>query len=100
MGYRAPFPPELEQVEYVKLYFHLEICDSFDLPALALLQLRRELLQALKILSAQNSVDFVGSLDKLIKPDLPTDPVLLRQTQKAPPALVMSPDFSQFGLIK
>ncbi|MCK5914188.1 MAG: CRISPR system precrRNA processing endoribonuclease RAMP protein Cas6 [Desulfuromusa sp.] len=100
MGYRAPFPPELEQVEYVKLYFHLEICDSFDLPALALLQLRRELLQALKILSAQNSVDFVRSLDKLIKPDLPTDPVLLRQIQKPPPALVISADISQFGLIK
>ena len=100
MGYYAPFPAELQQVEYVKLYFHLEISAYFDLPVLGLLQLRRELLQAFKHLSAQGKSDCVTELKQLLQPDLPDDPVLLRQIQRPAPPLVISPDISQHGLIE
>ncbi len=100
MGYQAPFPAELQQVEYVKLYFHLEICRYFDLPALGLLQLRRELLQALKTLPVKDNREDVRKLRNLLQPKLPSDPVLLKQIQKPAPALIMSPDISQHGLIE
>jgi len=100
VGYRAPFPAELNQVEYVKLYFHLEIVGSFNLPVYGLLQLRRELLQSLKSLSVQHGEDFSGQLKQLLQPDLSDDPVLLRQIQKPPPAVVFSPDSSQHGLFE
>ena len=100
MGYYAPFPPELQQVEYVKLFFHLETSTYFDLPVLGLLQLRRELLQALKNLSGQGERVFVSELKQLLQPDLPGDPVLLRQIQQPAPPLVISPDISQNGLIE
>jgi len=98
--YQAPFPAALEQVEYVKLYFHLEINGDFDLPALGLLQLRRELLQALKSLPEQGENNFVSQLKQLLQPDLPDNPVLLQQIQKPAPALILSPDISQYGLIE
>ncbi|MDA3903036.1 MAG: CRISPR system precrRNA processing endoribonuclease RAMP protein Cas6 [Desulfuromusa sp.] len=100
MVYHAPFPADLQQVEYVKLYFHLEINHYFDLPVLGLLQLRRELLQALKTIPDQNKNGFVEQLKQLLQPDLPDDPVLLRQIQKPAPALVISPDITQYGLIE
>lgn len=100
MGYHAPFPAELQQVEYVKLYFHLEISNYFDLPFLGLLQLRRELLQTLGAFSAQGGDSFPGGTRQLLQPDLPSDPVLLRQIQKPAPSVVISPDVSQYGLME
>ena len=100
MGYQVPFPAELEQVEYVKLFFHLEICDYFDLPALGLLQLRRELLQVLRVLQDQKKKDIVSQLRQLLQPTLSENSVLLRKTQKLSPAVVFSPDISQRGLIE
>ncbi len=97
MGYRAPFPVVLQQVEYAKLYFHLEIDTYFDLPLLGLLQLRRELMQAMKSLSVD---DDISQLKQLLQPDLSSDPVVLRQVQKPAPALVISPDISCHGLIE
>jgi len=92
LGYRAPFPAELSQVEYVKLYFHLNLSDSFTLPTLGLLQLRRELLQALKTLPMPQGDNFSRQLKQLLQPAIPDDPILLRQIQKPAPALVISPD--------
>ena len=100
MGYRAPFPAELSRVEYVKLYFHLEIRSSFNLPPYGLLQLRRELLQVLKTLSAQQGEEFFGQLKQLLQPDFSADPVLRRQVQKPPPAVVFSPESTQHGLFE
>ena len=100
MGYNAPFPAELQQVEYVKLYFHLEISSYFDLPFLGLLQLRRELLQALRTFPAQERSGFVSGLKQLLQPSLPNDPALLRQIQKPAPAMVISPEVSRSGLIE
>ncbi len=100
MGYCAPFPTELQQVEYVKLYFHLEIDSYFDLPVLGLLQLRRELLQTLGAMPDHDKSDVVRPLRQLLQPDLSDDPVLRRQIQKPTPALVISPDISLHGLIE
>lgn len=100
MSYQAPFPAELEQVEYVKLYFHLEVRDHFDLPALALLRLRRELFQALKTLQDLGDTGVVSQLQQLLQPSLPADPVLLRRIQKPAPAIILSPDISMQGLFK
>ena len=99
MGYRAPFPAELSQVEYVKLYFHLDLRDPFNLPDLGLLQLRRELLSALKTLPMPQGDNFSRQLKQLLHPDLPDDPILLRQIQKPTPALVISPDPLQQGTL-
>ena len=90
MGYQVPFPSELQQVEYVKLYFQLELVTSLKLPALALLQLRRELLQALRSFPELNA-DFFRQVQQLLSPALATDPVIQRLVQKPAPALVISP---------
>ncbi len=100
MGYQSPFPQQMQQIEYVKLYFHLEICHYFDLPPLGLLQLRRELLRALKSLPANTNMAYVEQLRQLLQPDLPSDPILLRQIQKPSPALVITPDISERGLFE
>lgn len=97
MGYRAPFPVALQQVEYTKLYFYLESDTYFDLPQSGLLQLRRELMQALKSLS---DATVTAQLKQLLQPELSPDPVVLRQVQKPAPALVISPDVLQYGLIE
>lgn len=97
MSYQAPFPDQLKEIEYVRVYFHLEFCELFELPELALLQLRRELLQALKKLQAYSDHVDCGGLKNLLMPELPNDPILVRQFQKPAPALVLSPDVSCFG---
>lgn len=98
MTYLAPFPSELQQVEFVQLYFHLQVKDTFDLPQLALLQLRRELLQAIETLESWSGKD--ENLKKLFKPMLAVDPIVRKQTQKPAPAFVISPDPSLHGLIE
>lgn len=98
MGYRAPFPIELHQVEYVKLNFRLEIDTYFDLPQFGLLQLRRELFQALRLLEAEDTD--TTQLKQLLQPEISYDPVVVRQVQKPAPAVVISPDVSQYGLIE
>lgn len=100
MDYQAPFPEQLADFEYVRLYFYLEISDYLDLPEFALLQLRRELLLALKSLSVHGEDQDVIRIKKLLLPPLPEDPVVLRQTQKPAPALIFYPDISQMGLIE
>ena len=91
MGYQVPLPPELQRVEYVKLYFHLEMVTFYNLPKLALLQLRRELQQALKTFSTLDDGDFSGSIEKLLKPSRSNDPVVKRLVQMPAPAMIMSP---------
>lgn len=100
MTYLSPLPPELQQVEYAQLYFHLQVKDTFDLPQLALLQLRRELLQALRTLETWGSGADVAQLRQLFQPPLPQDPLVRRQAQKPAPAFVLTPDPQTCGLIK
>jgi len=98
VGYRSPFPVELQRVEYVKLNFQLEIDTYFDLPQFGLLQLRRELHQALRSMTASGRD--LAQLKKLLQPELSSDPIVVRQVQKPAPAVVISPDVSQYGLIE
>lgn len=98
MSYLSPVPAELKRVEYAKLYFHLEISDYFSLPPSGLLQLRRELLQALRTLEGWGSADDVEQLKALLQPALPTDPLIRRQAQRPAPALVLYPDPQLHGL--
>lgn len=92
MTYLAPVPSELQQVEYVQLYFHLQLKATFDLPALALLQLRRELLQALRTLGEWGQGEDAETLRQLFQPALSVDPLVRRQAQKPAPAFVLKPD--------
>jgi len=100
MPYLPPLPEELQQVEYVKLYFHLQVTDYFDLPQLGLLQLRRELFQALRTLEGWGATEQTKELKRLLQPPLSDDPVVRRQTQKPAPAFVLSPDAELNGAIK
>ncbi len=95
-----PLPHELEQVEYAQLYYHLQPNDYFDLPELALLQLRRELLQALTVLADTDQLEDIAQAKILLQPTLPDDPVLSRLVQKPAPAFVLQPDLSRQGLIE
>jgi len=90
LGYQVPFPQELQQIEYVKLFFHLKMVTSLKLPALALLQLRRELFQALKTFP-ESDAGFLSQIQQLLNPSLPIDPIIQRRVQKPAPALVISP---------
>ncbi len=90
LGYQVPFPPELQQIEYVKLCFHLNLVTDLKVSALALLQLRRELLQAAKTFPERDE-DFVSQIQQLFNPSMATDPVVQRLVQKPAPALVISP---------
>lgn len=100
MSYLPPLPPELQQVEYVQLYFHLEISAAFDLPRLGLLQLRRELHQALRTLEGWGESRDTEHLRVLLQPPLSVDPLIRRQAQKPAPAFVLTPDPQLNGLIK
>lgn len=100
MGDLFPRPAELQHVEYVQLYFHLELCDYFDLPPLAVLQLRRELLQAHRAIRDSGLVGLATKLQNLLRPAPPADPRLRRQVQTPAPGLVLRPDISLHGLIE
>lgn len=100
MSYEVPFPQQLSRVEFVQLRFYLELNDYFDLPELAVLQLRRELLQAFKNLQYQKNASELDCLKRFFFPELPADPSLVKQFQKPAPALILSPDIKQFGLME
>jgi len=97
LSYRAPFPVELEHVEYVKLFFSLKITTCFYLPSLGLLQLRGELLRGIKFLSDDR---IAQQLQQFLQPSLPSDPIVRRQIQKPAPALIISPELLCSGLIE
>ncbi len=99
MGSAIPFYPQLERFEFVRLYLHLEIRDCFDLQPWALLQLRRELLQALHVLDRRDA-GAAKALRSVLLPELSADPVLVRQVQKPAPALVLAPNPADHGLLE
>ena len=99
MGYRAPYPAAVKRLEYVKIYFHCRMVAACDLPPLALLQLRRELLRALAGLCEQSEA-FRSRLKELIQPGVSPDPLQRSRIQKPAPAMVVSPDLSFHGPIE
>jgi hypothetical protein len=91
------FPARLARLDYARIVFQLEFTQPCELPPLALLQLRRELLAALKDLAGQQQKEAVAALQSVLLPPLATDPVVQRQVQKPSPPLVLSPDVSRAG---
>jgi len=100
MSYLPPLPLELQQVEYVKIYFHLQIKEYFELPQWGLLQLRREFLQAIRTLDEWGSTTEANQLKKVLQPPLSNDPHVRRQAQKPAPAFVISCAPEQYGLFE
>ncbi len=100
MSYLPPLPVELQQVEYVKMYFHLQLKEYFDLPQWGLLQLRRELQQALRLLTDWGESTEAERLQQLLQPPLPDDPLLRRLAKKPAPAFVLSPAADLYGLFE
>ena len=100
MSYLPPLPDELQQVEYVKMYFHLQLKEYFDLPQWGLLQLRRELRQSLRLLADWGDPVEAERLQRLLQPDLPADPLLRRQAKQPAPAFVLSPAAELQGLFE
>ena len=91
MAYQPDFPDILKELEFVQLFLRLRVQDGFTLPPWGMLQLRRELQQAGRLLSDRGH-PAAPAANALLKPRLPDDPVLLRQVQQPPPAVVFQPD--------
>ena len=99
MSVLFPLPAELQQVDYAQLYFHLEVDNYFDLPPLGLLQLRRELAQALKSLQPTLDPLLTLQLKELLHPSL-ADPLLRKQFKQPAPGFVLAPDPARQGLFQ
>lgn len=100
MSILFPVPDNLRQAEYAKLYFHLEAREYFDLPALALLRLRREFLQAVRFLRENGEPVLFEQLSGLLEPALPDDLKLRKLVQKPAPSFVLCPDLQRHGLVE
>lgn len=94
MGYQAPFPESLKQVEFLRIYLHLRLVDELESPYPAMLQLRRELIGALNLYRESGGAAESSALQQILMPAFPADSSLVRQVGKAAPALVLSPDIS------
>ena len=92
-------PAGLKQVEYAQLFFSLELSDYFDLPRLGLLQLRRELLQALKRISLVDA-DRATQLKDMLQPPESQDPQFRKRFKKPAPGFVLAPDPALQGLFQ
>ncbi len=83
----------LHFAEYMLLEYRLRLEEDINLPAYALLRLRREFSQVLKNLSPR-CADF-PELKTLLLPPLPTDPDLLRRVQQPAPGFIVQVDLLQ-----
>jgi len=87
-------PAGLRNVEFARLYFHLEFQESFEITSWMLLRLRRGLRQASRAaLAACGSVPPADStrFERLFDPGLSTDPVSLKRFQRPGPSFVLQP---------
>lgn len=91
MSHSFSMPSGLSQLEFVRGTFHLQLEEDVDLPCVALLQLRRELMGVLKGDDERSRSLDIHGLKELLSPPLPYDQLLLHQVQKPPSALVLSP---------
>jgi hypothetical protein len=80
-----PWLERLQQVDWVCLNYRLRLSEAVDLPAWALLRLRRELAAVAKAFPQQG-------YSLLLRPSLPDDPRLLRQVQQPAPGFILSVD--------
>jgi hypothetical protein len=84
-------PPWLDRLDCAQVTFVLTLVEDVDLSALALLQLRRELSSVLAELEEQYGSQIASLVSYLLFPAPAIDPVVRRQVQKPPPAVILSP---------
>ncbi len=94
MIYQAPYPSELAGLEYVRLYLYLRMEEAVSLPSGAMLQLRRELLSALKHMELERDMAALETLRQILAPAPPQDKELCRRVQRPSASLILSPDLS------
>jgi len=80
----------ISRADYRILSYQLRFEEDTSLPAYALLRLRRELNLLLK--SDLNSTFSHSEFRKLLQPELPSDPVLLRRVQQPAPGFIIHID--------
>ncbi len=85
-------PLWLDRLDCAHITFVLTLVERVDLPALALLQLRREFSAVHKELESQHGAEVARLVGNLLFPQPATDPVVQRQVQKPAAAVVFSPD--------
>jgi hypothetical protein len=78
---------KLRRADYTLLRYQLRFREDFNLPAYALLRLRRELSRLLN--AGLNNAFSHADFRNLLQPALPTDPVLLRRVQQPAPGFVL-----------
>ncbi len=84
-------PPWLDRLDCAQVTFALTLMEDVDLPALALLQLRREFSSVLAELEEQYGGQIAGLVSQLLFPAPAIDPAVRRQVQKPPAAIILSP---------
>jgi hypothetical protein len=92
MIYQTMFPAELGALEYVRLYLHLQLIEDVILPPGALLQLRRELLEALKLLETELGGEGCQVLRQALQPQAEQDVELRRHVQRAGATVILAPE--------
>lgn len=95
-----PLPSELQQVDMVRLVFHLRILGYADLPPLAFLRLRRELRLAWQSLQGEIPPVTYHTLDQLLSPAEATEPRIRKQFKKPAPGFILVPDPDLQGLVE
>ncbi len=90
-------PVWLNRLDCAKITFVLKLVEAVELPAMAILQLRREFTGVLKTLEEQQGREVVQPIKELMFPEPVADPVIQRQVQKPPAAVILSPDCSVRG---
>ncbi len=92
MPLSIPPPRWLDRLDCAQMTFVLTLVEKVDLPALALLQLRREFSSLLMTLEEQSGIQVARLVNDLLFPPPALDPVVQRQVQKPPAAVIFSPD--------
>lgn len=84
-------PSWLDRLDCAQVTYVLTLVEEVDLPALALLQLRREFSSVLKELDEQYGDQIAGLVSELLFPAPAIDPVVRQQVQKPAAAVILSP---------
>ena len=98
MVFQPAFPDVLQRFEFIRPVLILRVLEPFQLPILGVLQLRRELQQAWRVLR-DTGHPAAAAAGKLLRPQQPDDPVLLQHVQQPSPALVLRPASDLQGAI-
>jgi len=81
--------PQLAEVRFSQLQLRLELEEDIDLTPAVVLQLRRELRQAIDLLAMRADAGLTERLHRLLKPEPFADPVARRRFRQPSPAFVL-----------